>query len=92
MGWEVVGRLPVVVRPGSLRLSRTVGARVAADLWSVPTRAGVPAHEVLSDSVAAADLVADQPPPEGLRTARSASFLAWRYGFEPLHYRAVLLG
>ncbi len=29
------------------------------------------------------------PEHEGWSTPRSAEFLGWRYGFEPLHYRAV---
>ena len=29
------------------------------------------------------------PPPRGLRTRRTPAYLRWRYGFEPLAYRAL---
>jgi hypothetical protein len=31
-------------------------------------------------------------PAGGMRTRRSGAYLRWRYGFAPLHYRAVALG
>ncbi len=92
MGWCPVGRIGVCVRPVSfpavLRLPR---ARGAAQRWSMPVTAGVPAVEV-ADHCAATTLLASQPAPTGLRTHRTPAFLAWRYGFAPLHYRAVLIG
>jgi GNAT superfamily N-acetyltransferase len=85
MGWRTVGRLPVLVRPRSpsslLRLAR---ARTPAGKWSVPCEAGVEVAEALStvDGVS-------PPPGEGLATRRSVDHLRWRYGFEPLRYRAM---
>jgi GNAT superfamily N-acetyltransferase len=87
MGWREVGRLPVHVRPSSLRgLARVARSRVPADLWSAPCSAGVPA----TDATGLEDLVASQMPVDGIATARSAAFLRWRYGFAPLGYRALV--
>ncbi len=92
LGWEEVGRLPVRFRPTSPRaLVRLAGARCPSERWSLPIDAGLPAAEVLADP-AVASLLASQPPATGLRTRRTEAFLAWRYGFAPLHYRAVLAG
>lgn len=93
MGWETVGRLPVWFRPrrpGSLvAMAR---ARVPAGKWSVPTSAGVGATEVLADHDAMERLLGAMAGGEGLRTRRTPAFLAWRYGFAPLAYRAILAG
>jgi GNAT superfamily N-acetyltransferase len=93
MGWQVVGRPAVAVRlRGARALAQTVRARVPAGKWSIPTTAGEHASEVLVDDAGVEALLASQPPPSGLRTRRSVSYLRWRYGFEPLHYRAILAG
>ena len=94
MGWEQVGRVPVFARPGSLAAVRTMASsRTAADLWSLPTAAGVPAGEALADHAAVGDLLATVPADGRIRTRRSPASLAWRYaGFEPLAYRALTLG
>lgn len=92
MGWQAVGRLPVVARPRSLlRLPRLALARTAADKWSLPSDAGLPAAEALADEDAVDQLLAG-PPGAGVRTRRTPAFLRWRYGFPPLHYRAVTAG
>lgn len=91
MGWSEVGRVPAALRP--LRpsaLVRMLRSRVAAERWSEPVSAGEPAAAVL-DAKDLDTLVGDIAPPSGLRTRRTASYLRWRYGFEPLHYRAVTL-
>ncbi len=91
MGWQEVGRVPLQLRlssPGSL--ARVVGARTAADLWSLPSEAGAPAADVLADGPAVAALLRSQPPPTGLRTRLSPDVLRWRYaGFPALGYRAL---
>lgn len=93
MGWKILGRVPVSVRPSSAAaLPRLVRARVPAKRWGVANTAGVPAHHVLTQTAALDELLAAQPQTSGLRTARTAPYLAWRYGFEPLGYRAVLAG
>ena len=102
MGWQLVGRLPVAARPRSpLSLVRVARARTAADKWSAETDAGVPAAEALDDLEAvarwlkSADAPADTSPtptPDVLRTRRTPEYLAWRYGFEPLRYRALPVG
>jgi hypothetical protein len=70
-------------------LVRIVRSRVPADKWSQPSR-GVPAADVLADDRVTA-LVEALPAADALRTRRSVAFLRWRYGFAPLHYRAVAL-
>ena len=92
LGWSEVGRLPVRFRPTSPRaLVRMAGARRQAERWSLPFDAGMPAPEALM-APGMDGLLASQPRPTGLRTRRTPAFLAWRYGFEPLRYRAVLGG
>lgn len=91
MGWQIVGQLPVAVRP---RLGRSVArlarARTPADLWSVPTGAGEEPAAVFTDNAELADLL--HPPARGLTTRRDAAYFTWRYGFAPLHYRVLPLG
>ncbi|HZM28996.1 MAG TPA: GNAT family N-acetyltransferase [Acidimicrobiales bacterium] len=90
MGWEIVGRLPVVARPRSPAvLVRLARARVKASRWPESTGAGVPAARALADRPAVEALLADLPPADGLATHRTATYLSWRYGFAPLGYRVV---
>jgi GNAT superfamily N-acetyltransferase len=95
MGWQPVRRLAVRARPGSLRaLGRIARARTAADKWSVPSTVGVPAVEAFADASAVAALLETLPksgPRAALGTNRSAEYLTWRYGFEPLGYRALTI-
>ena len=90
MGWQVVGRVPIVVRPhgprGAWAMSR---ARVPAAKWSQPSPAGRPALDALADPAALDELLAATAP-AGLATDRTVAHLRWRYGFAPLHYRAVV--
>lgn len=93
MGWQEVGRLPVSVKIRSATSSlRMLRARVPADKWSTASGAGLPAIDVLGDTSAVAELLERQPAPTAVRTRRSTEFLRWRYGFEPLRYRAILAG
>jgi GNAT superfamily N-acetyltransferase len=92
MGWETVGRLPIAARPRSLRsLLRVARARVPAEKWSQPSSAGHPASSVLDDHRAIAHLLRTMSSAKGLATSRSPAYLSWRYGFEPLRYRAVIV-
>jgi len=91
MGWQVVGRIPVTVRPRSpAGLVRIVRSRVAASRWSEPTTVGEPAAEVLAHHDEVRGLLASQPPASDLRTARTPEFLAWRYGTDLVAYRALV--
>lgn len=93
MGWQVVGRVPVGMRPGGLAaLPRIRGARAAAHKWSESTDVGLPAADALSDSEEVARLLATSAARPGLATDRSPEYLAWRYSFEELNYRVVPLG
>ena len=93
MGWQVIGRLPVSVRVRSLgSASRVLRARVPADKWSTASSAGVPALDALHDAAGVAALLSARSAVHGISTRRSHAFLTWRYGFEPLRYRAILAG
>jgi hypothetical protein len=63
---------------------------VPAELASVPASGGRPAAEVLA-APALADLLATASAPPGLHTHRTPAYVRWRYGFEPLRYRAIAL-
>ena len=90
MGWQVVGRLPVGMRPTSLRsLVRIVGARAPADRWPQECSTGIPAPDVMADASALRELLSETSGGAGLQTHRSVEFLRWRYGWDPLGYRAV---
>jgi GNAT superfamily N-acetyltransferase len=89
MGWFDVGRLTLEARVTRLvGLWRMRTARVPAERWPVPTTAGDDASVVLADDGVAA-LVEQLSAPRGLRTARSAAYLRWRYGLASLGYRAI---
>lgn len=95
MGWEVVGRAPLLVRPRSVgSLLRMLTARVPAALWSEPTDVGVAAAEALASPQI--DRLLAGVPSSGrgsLETDRTAAFLRWRYaGFGPIASRALLAG
>lgn len=94
MGWRRLGRLPVALRPASISVvPRLAAARVPAELWSVPTTAGEDAASVLAETEELAELLASQPPRiGGVRSARTAAYLQWRYGSGPVRYRALLAG
>jgi GNAT superfamily N-acetyltransferase len=92
MGWRLVGRLPVAVRPRTpWSLVRLAGARAPADKWSTFSDAGAPAPEVLAD--VSLSLPGTGEPVDGTgagwRTARTGGYLRWRYGFPELGYRAL---
>jgi GNAT superfamily N-acetyltransferase len=82
MGWHELGRPTLLVQPSSpAAMARMLRSRVPAELWSEPVDVGEPA-----------DAVADvaRPPADGRwSTSRTPEYLRWRYGFEPLHYRAI---
>jgi GNAT superfamily N-acetyltransferase len=91
MGWQLVRKLPVAATPRSIgSLLRMARARTPAGKWSVPSTAGTALPEVLRDEPALAGLLASLPSDRRLRTRRTAEFLAWRYGFPALHYRAMV--
>jgi GNAT superfamily N-acetyltransferase len=82
MGWHQLGRPTLLVQPSSpVALARMLRARVAADKWSEPVAYGEPAAAVAGELGPA--------PVEQWATPRTPGFLRWRYGFEPLHYRAI---
>jgi predicted N-acetyltransferase YhbS len=91
MGWREVGRLPVQVRPLSIRgLTRILGARTAAGRWSEASSAGDAAAAVLADRPAIVRLLDARGTSDRLRTRLSPEYLGWRYGGDLLTYRAVV--
>lgn len=90
MGWTVARRLPIGFLPaGPGAVPRIAKSRVPADLWSVPTSAGIPANETLADA-SVAEALLQHAPTKGVRTLRSPEYLAWRTALEPFHYRLLL--
>ena len=90
MGWSVARRLPVGVLPAGPRaVAQMVASRVPADLWSIPTDAGLDAAEALADPTIAAALL-QHAPTRGSRTDRTPEYLAWRTSLPPLAYRLLL--
>jgi predicted N-acetyltransferase YhbS len=93
MGWETVGRIPVHLHlrsPSSL--VRLLKSRVRAEKWATEVPSGSAAGSALGDTSAVEALLANVSARDGLSTRRSAAFLSWRYGFQPLGYRVMLAG
>lgn len=89
MGWSELGRPALGARPrGPVGALRMVRSREAAEKWSEPTTVGQPATEALRDA-GLDSFLATLPAPPGWATLRSSEYLRWRYGFQPLHYRAL---
>jgi GNAT superfamily N-acetyltransferase len=92
MGWQVIGRPSVRVRPHGLRsLLRMSQARVSAAKWSEPASFGRSPQEAFADDDEIRGVLASAAP-EPLTTNRTPAYLRWRFGFGPLHYRVVSLG
>ena len=92
MGWSDVGRLPAGVRPAGIRsLGRMLRARVPAERWSSLSEAGEPVAAVLADTGVGV-LLASVAPAVRIRTRLTVDHLRWRYGFDRLAYRAIVLG
>ena len=91
MGWQEIGRLPTLVRPTRWwRLASIAKARVPAERWSTPSRAGEDARDVLADADGLARLLDERAPGRGVRTDATPEFLRWRFGTPLLGYRAVV--
>lgn len=89
MGWIDLGRPALGVRPGGLSAAlRMIQSRQPAEKWSEPTTVGERAADALQGS-GLESLLAALRPPAGWATPRSTQYLRWRYGFEPLGYRAL---
>lgn len=87
MGWTELGRPALGARPcGPLGALRMAQSREAAEKWSEPVTVGQPAADALRGS-GLDSLLATVPAPSGWSTPRTAEYLRWRYGFEPLRYR-----
>ena len=89
MGWIELGRPTLGARPrGPFAALRMARSREAAQKWSEPSTVGQPAADALRESMLDS-LLATLPTPHGWGTPRTAEYLRWRYGFGPLHYRAL---
>ena len=93
MGWELVGRVPVGVRPRRLlSLPAMAASRVPAERWGIPTEAGVAPAEYFADAARVDDVVAARTGEARWATPLSADYLRWRTSFEPLACRVEPLG
>lgn len=93
MGWRVLGRVPVGVRPRSWRaMVSMVRSRTAAAKWGIETQVGHHPAEAFADTTALDALCAAAGPSSGWHTPLSAEYLQWRTSFEPLGCRVQLLG
>lgn len=89
MGWAQLGRPAIGARPrGPLAALKMGQSRTGAEKWSEATTVGQPVADVFRGP-GLESLLATLPAPAGWSTPRSADYLRWRYGFEPLHYRAL---
>lgn len=93
MGWQPVGRIPILVRPcGSWRTAgRLLGrtARVAPDLGHFPSAREFLGHPDVDGLIQAIEEDSDRR----LRTAHSRGYLSWRYADPPgIEYRALWSG
>jgi len=89
MGWVELGRPALGARPrGPISALRMVRSRLPAEKWSEPTAVGESASDALRGP-ALDSLLATLPTPSKWATPLTAPYLRWRYGFAPLHYRAV---
>jgi hypothetical protein len=88
MGWTEVGRVPVRIR--ARRPLRVLRGRQGAAASRPPAVDAPAAPTVLERGLEVAGLLAREPAPAGLATARDLGYLRWRYGAAPLlGYRAV---
>lgn len=91
MGWTELGRVPIAARPRTpASLVRMARSRAPAELWSTPCPAFEDPRSVFADDPAVAELLSSVPTNGALATDRTPRHLRWRYGFEPLRYRAAL--
>lgn len=97
MGWQCVGAVPLFIRPvRPLRMALRVLRRKSAPAptWSASEFKGLPLWRDVPDLDAVLALVRSHEaarPATGLRTQRTAEYLAWRYGAHPqAEYRVYL--
>lgn len=90
MGWVQLGRPPLSLVPRSpVAVARLARSREPAGKWGEAVDIGTPAAEALGQLDLRALCRAAPRPPAGWATPRTADYLRWRYGFEPLGYRVV---
>lgn len=91
MGWRASGRIAValqVARPSSV--ASLVMRRERAELMSSPTSVGEPACEAFGDALLR-DKLLQHAPTSGVRTNRTAAYMAWRWAPRRLGYRLAFL-
>lgn len=87
MGWDVLGRPTLWAVPRSPMAAVSARhANLAWDCWSDPVTTGEPAVDALTGIQ---DHLETLAPSKNWSTDRDERYLRWRYGFEPLNYRAV---
>lgn len=96
MGWQTVGRVPVVVRPRSVgSLLAMARSRVPAEKWGLATDVGLAPSEAFADLEALGRTLRALGPegrPSNWSTPLSPAYLRWRTAFEPLACRVLPIG
>ncbi len=93
LGWELLGRVPVTVRPRSLgALAAMVRSKTPADKWGQPCHVGLAPAEALAQTDQIERALSDAVVPTAWTTPLSLDYLRWRTGFEPLGCRIQPLG
>ena len=92
MGWQALGHLTPWVRVRVQAAPTLLGSRTLASHWAEPCTVGGSAQEVLADDDAVEQLLISATQDGRLHTARSPSYLRWRYDHELLGYRVLSLG
>jgi hypothetical protein len=91
MGWRVVGRVRILVRPTSVAGAvRMIRSRTPANPWSEVCNAGDAPESVMTDADTVRVLLESQPGSSGLRTVRTPEYFVWRYPSDLLGYRAIV--
>lgn len=92
MGWVEVGRMTLCIRPRATpgTLLATARNRAAhADLWPADGQSDGSVTDLLHGHADAVAALLQQEVAKGVRTERTTAYLAWRYGYGPLGYRAT---
>jgi GNAT superfamily N-acetyltransferase len=93
MGWEQVGKVPVVVRPRSPRaLVAMARSRTPADKWGLPTEAGMAAADAFADPEPIERALSEASWPDRWSTPLTVDYLRWRTSFDALECRVEPVG
>lgn len=92
LGWTTLGQVRLAVRPRSPKGIRRASTSAPRQRWGLQSSQDLAPEAAFADGDALPRLLESVAPRTAMSTAFSPEYLRWRYGFEPLGYRAVLLG